>query len=306
MTIMEVSHARLRPVEAGALLRMLAVIAFVGFGLGARAEAGQNLPREAIKMLPVRGLHVSAPAKKDLAAALDFIRESLPKEGVNTLILEFDYDFDFRSRPEFAKTSALGSEEVRKIAKACREEGIEIIPQINCLGHQSWAEHNGTLLEKHPELDETPGKYPANKGIYCRSYCPLHPQVHAVLFALIDELAKACAAKAVHVGMDEVFILADPDCPRCHGKDPAELFAGEVKSLRSHLKAIGCRMWRWCDRFIDGKSTGTGKGEACEKGTSPATDLGPRDDLLCDWHYNHAPEMPRLFAATGFAGVARA
>src|SRR5713226_7312916 len=128
MTIMNGCNTRLRPVGAGALLRMLAVIAFVGFGPGARAEAGQNLPREAIKMLPVCGLHVSAPAKKDLAAALDFIRELLPQEGVNTLILEFDYDFDFRSRPEFAKPSALGGVEAQKIAKACRDQGIELIP----------------------------------------------------------------------------------------------------------------------------------------------------------------------------------
>src|SRR6266699_2985981 len=109
MTIMKGSRTSLRSVEAGALLRMIAVIVFVGFGPGASAEAGQNQPREAIKILPVRGLHLSAPTKKDLAAALDFIRELLPQEQVNTLILEFDYDFDFRSRPEFAKASALGS-----------------------------------------------------------------------------------------------------------------------------------------------------------------------------------------------------
>jgi hypothetical protein len=37
-------------------------------------------------------------------------------------------------------------------------------------------------LRAHPEFDETPGKYPSNEGIYCRSYCPLHPQVHDVVF----------------------------------------------------------------------------------------------------------------------------
>ena len=35
------------------------------------------------------------------------------------------------------------------------------------------------------EFDETPGKYPNNEGIYCRSYCPLHPEVHEVLFDLV-------------------------------------------------------------------------------------------------------------------------
>jgi hypothetical protein len=177
----------------------------------AQAAPGPNQSPGTNELIPVRGLHLSAPAKKDLGTALAFIREALPKERVNTLILEFDFNYDFRARPEFANPSALSKDEVQQIAKTCRDNGIELIPQINCLGHQSWSRRNGRLLEKHPEFDETPGKYPNNEGIYCRSYCPLHPEVHAVLFDLIDELARACDAKAFHVGMDEVFILADPD-----------------------------------------------------------------------------------------------
>ncbi|MBE3134858.1 MAG: glycoside hydrolase, partial [Acidobacteria bacterium] len=146
---------------------------------GAFPASGAEPAREAGTMAPfVRGLHTSSPAKKDLTAALEFIRETLPKEGVNTLILEFNYSYNFQSQPEFADPSALGRDEVRQLAAACREKGIALIPQINCLGHQSWAQTNGRLLQKHPEFDETPGKYPQNKGIYCRCYCPLHPEVH--------------------------------------------------------------------------------------------------------------------------------
>lgn len=272
---------------------------------GAFPASGAEPAREAGTMAPlVRGLHTSSPAKKDLAAALEFIRETLPKEGVNTLILEFNYSYNFQSQPEFADPSALGRDEVRQLAASCREKGIALIPQINCLGHQSWAQTNGRLLQKHPEFDETPGKYPQNKGIYCRSYCPLHPEVHKVLFGLIDELIEACGAKAFHVGMDEAFILADPDCPRCKGKDPAALFAGEVNTLHAHLKQRGCRMWMWGDRFIDGKATGIGKWEASTDGTHPAIDQVPKDIVICDWHYGKAPETPRFFTEKGFEVVA--
>jgi len=268
--------------------------------LGAFAAPSPEPAQADASRLPIRGIHLSAPAKRDLTPAIAFIREALPKEGVNTLILEFDFNFDFRSRPEFADSSALGSNEVQQIVRACREQGIDLIPQINCLGHQSWARRNGRLLQKHPEFDETPGKYPNNTNIYCRSYCPLHPEVHPVLFDLMDELARACGAKAFHVGMDEVFILADPDCPRCKGKSPAELFAGEVKTLHAHLKAVGCRMWMWGDRFIDGKATRIGKWEASENGTQSAIDGVPKDIVICDWHYDSAPETARLFAGKGF------
>ena len=277
----------------------LAVACLVVAAIASGGEA-----REGGAALPVRGLHTFAPAKKDLGAALAFIREALPREGVNTLIMELNYNFDFRSRPEFADPSALGKAEVQQIAKACRDTGIELIPQFNCLGHQSWAARTGKLLTKHPEFDETPGKYPGNKGIYCRSYCPLHPEVHKVLFDLIDELARACEAKAFHVGMDEVFILADPDCPRCKGKDPAELFAGEVRTLHAHLKERGRRMWMWGDRFIDGKATGIGQWEAATNRTYPAVDHVPTDIVICDWHYSKAYETPRYFAEKGFDVVA--
>jgi len=271
-------------------------------GGGAAPEAGQV--GKGVSKPAIRGLHLSAPGKRDLSAALDFIRESLPKEGVNTLILEFDYGFDFTSRPEFSNKSSLGKSEVQQIVKACRENGIQLIPQMNCLGHQSWSARTGPFLTKHPEFDETPGKYPGNTNIYCRSYCPLHPEVHAVLFDLMDELAAACEAKAFHIGMDEVFILADPDCPRCKDKKAAEVFATEVTTLNDHLKKIGCQLWMWGDRFIDAKSTRLGKWEASDNQTAPAIDSVPKDIVICDWHYDKAPDTPKFFVEKGFEVVA--
>jgi hypothetical protein len=292
----------------GAGTAAIACVALLGAAFPSRAA---EAPKDAAAV-PVRGLHTFAPAKKDLAACVAFIREALPKEGVNTLVVEFNYGFNFQSRPEFADPSALGRDDVRQIVQACREKGIALVPQVNCLGHQSWAEWNGRLLEKHPEFDETPNKKykkgakrddPASFS-YCRSYCPLHPEVHKVLFALLSELAAACEAKAFHVGMDEVFCLADPDCPRCKGKDPAELFAGEVKALHDHLKSIGCRTWMWGDRLLDGKATRIGEWEASTNGTHPAVDKVPKDIVICDWHYEKAHETPRFFAEKGFEVVA--
>ena len=279
------------------MLRLSAILVVLVFGLGSHL----NLTFGA-EPIPVRGLHLMAPAKKDLAAAIEFIRQC--PEGLSTLVVEFNYNFNFQSRPEFADPSALGKEGVQQILKACQEKRIELIPQINLMGHQSWAKRNGRLLEKHPEFDETPNKYPDNEGIYCRSYCPLHPGLHAVLFDLMDELASACSAKSFHVGMDEVFIIADSDCPRCRGKDPAQLFADEVKTLHAHLKEKGCRTWIWGDRFLDGKAMKLGKWEGSENGTSTAIDLVPKDIVICDWHYEKAHETPLFFARKGFDVVA--
>lgn len=254
--------------------------------------------------LPVRGLHIMAPKPDEMDLALRFIGEALPKEGVNTLVMEFDYHYQFTRRPEVTDPDALSKDDVKKIAAACRQAGVRLIPQINLLGHQSWAANTGGLLRAHPELDETPGKYPQNAGIYCRSYCPLHPKIHDIVFDLMDELAEAAGADAFHAGMDEIFLLGEDDCQRCKGKNKAELFAGEVKALHDHLAQSGRTLWIWGDRFLDGATTGMGKWEASINGTPDAIHMVPKDIVVCDWHYERVLPSTTYFALEGFPVVA--
>jgi Glycosyl hydrolase family 20, catalytic domain len=253
---------------------------------------------------PIRGLHISAPRPDELPLAIKFISEALPKEGVNVLVLEFDYHYQFTKRPEVAEPGSLSLENVKELLAACRRAGVRLIPQINLLGHQSWAKDTGALLRAHPEFDETPGKYPDNQGIYCRSYCPLHPAVHDVVFDLIDELAEACEADAFHVGMDEVFLIGDDDCPRCQGRNKAELLAAETIILRDHLAKTNRTMWMWGDRLLDGETTGIGKWEASVNKTYDALRLIPRDIMICDWHYERALPTTQHFAVAGFPVLA--
>jgi hypothetical protein len=250
--------------------------------------------------MPIRGIHLMAPKPEDVALLARFIRETLPKEGVNTLVLEVNYRFQYAKRPEVADPNALSQEQARSLAAAAREAGVKLIPQINLLGHQSWAKNTSGLLRSHPEFDETPGKYPGNEGIYCRSYCPLHPEIHALLFDLIDELTEAFGADTFHAGMDEVFILADENCPRCRGRLASDLFAGEVIAVRDHLARSGKKLWIWGDRLLDGAASGAGKWEASFNGTWPAIDRIPRDVVINDWHYEKAVPGAAWFAMYGF------
>ncbi|MFN7998700.1 MAG: family 20 glycosylhydrolase [Bryobacteraceae bacterium] len=255
-------------------------------------------------VLPVRGLHVMAPKPDEMDLALRFIREALPKESVNTLVLEVDYRYQFQQHPEVTDKDALSKDDLRRIAAACREAGVTLIPQINLLGHQSWAGTTYGLLRSHPEFDETPGKYPNNEGIYCRSYCPLHPKLHEVLFDLIDELTDATESGAFHAGMDEVFLLGENDCERCRGKNKAELFAGEVNAIHEHLAKSGRKLWLWGDRFLDGETTGMGKWEASMNGTQDSIRMVPKDIVISDWHYEQVLPSVTGFAMQGFPVVA--
>jgi len=259
------------------------------------------------KTLPVRGFCIGAPSSTDLEPFIKFIAEELAPRKVNTLIVRIDYNYQFESHPELSDQSALSKMEVKKLVDVCTKYHIRLIPQINLLGHQSWASKINNLLRVYPEFDETPSvnmpekyEWPNADGLYCKSYCPLHPELHKIVFDLIDEICDAFETKAFHAGMDEVFYIGDDKCPRCSGRDKAELFAGEVNLIRNHLALKNRQLWIWGDRLIDGKTTGMGMWEASMNNTYRAIDLISKDVMICDWHYERPDQTAVYFATKGF------
>ena len=197
-------------------------------------------------VLPIRGFCIASPQPKELDEFIKFIDEELAPRSVNTLILRVDYNYQYKSHPELRNSEALSEKEVKKLVAVCKKNDIIIIPQVNLLGHQSWAGKTENLLRVYPEFDETPlvempenYVWPNADGLYCKSYCPLHPDVHKVVFDLVDEICEVFETNDFHAGMDEVFYIGETQCPRCSGRDKAELFAGEVSAIRDHLALRG-------------------------------------------------------------------
>jgi N-acetyl-beta-hexosaminidase len=258
-------------------------------------------------ILPLRGLCIAAPTTKEVDAFTDFINNELAPRQVNTLILRVDFNYQYNSRPELRDAIALSKEEVKKIVATCKKNNIRLIPQINLLGHQSWAKQTHNLLRVYPEFDETPHvkmpevyQWPNADSLYCKSYCPLHPKVHDIVFPMVDEICEVFEASAFHAGMDEVFYIGNPKCPRCSGKDKALLFAGEVNTIRDHLAKSGKELWIWGDRLLDGTVTGLGMWEASKNDTHRAIDMILKDVMICDWHYERADKTAVYFAMKGF------
>jgi hypothetical protein len=258
-------------------------------------------------LLPIRGLAIAAPSVNGLDLFLKFIEEELVPAHFNLLILRVDWNYAYECHPELRDPNPLKKSDVKRIVALCKKHGIRLAPQINLLGHQSWAKTTHALLREYPEFDETPHVntedypgWPNPDGLYCKSYCPLHPEVHKVVFALVDELTDAFEADLFHAGMDEVFYIGDDKCPRCSGRDKAELFAGEVTKIQNHLSLQGKRLMIWGDRLIDGKTTGLGMWEASMNNTHRAIDLIPKEVFICDWHYERPDQTAVYFAMKGF------
>ena len=259
-------------------------------------------------LLPVRGLAIAAPSVDGLNLFLKFIEEELAPARFNLLILRVDWNYSYESHPELRDPNPLKKSDVKQIVDLCRKHGIRLAPQINLLGHQSWAKKTHSLLRVYPEMDETPHisteehytEWPNAHGLYCKSYCPLHPGVHKIVFALVDELMDAFETEWFHAGMDEVFYIGDDKCPRCSGRDKAELFAGEVTKIQNHLASQGRRLMIWGDRLIDGEATGMGMWEASMNNTHRAIDLIPKEVFICDWHYERPDQTAVYLAMKGF------
>ena len=258
---------------------------------------------------PIRAFSVSLPPVDQADAFMDFVANDLAPAGINTLVIRVNWDYDFESHPELANPNGWNRRQAAKLAALCREKGITLVPLINLLGHQSWAGKAGKLLQVYPQFDEKPHVklpqeyvWPNPDRLYCKSYCPNHPDVHAVVFDCVDEVVAAFEAKNFHAGLDEVFDLADINCPRCGGLDPARVFADEVNRIVAYLRPQGVRLWMWADRLLDGRPDASGFGEwsASLTNTHRAIDWIDRSVMMCDWHYRDAEPSAVYFAIKGF------
>jgi hypothetical protein len=224
--------------------------------------------------------------------------------GVNVVVLEVDYNFAFASHPELRRGEApVTSEGARSLAEVCRRHGVRLIPEFQSLAHQSWEGETFPLLTVYPQFDLTPGAYPGNKGLYCREWDPLNPEVTRIAFQLMDEIVDAFQATAIHVGMDEVFLLGSDLSPSTRGKDPAELYAKAVNDLHRHLvEERHLEMLMWGDRLFDGTGKDFGEWESSLNGTAAAVDLIPKDVIICPWHYERKDAYPSIpmFLGKGF------
>jgi hypothetical protein len=278
--------------------RMAALILGLGFAVPLAADETDQQAK------PWRGLHLINYQTDDDLQTLARQVPKLGEMGLNVIVLEIDYGFRFESYPKLrANRDSITPQGAGKLAATCKKHAIRLVPQFQCLGHQSWKGATFPLLTQFPELDLTPGAFPKNEGIYCREWDPLNPKVNEIVFKLIDEILDAFQADAFHVGMDEVFLIGSEHSPLTKGKDPAKVFAKAVNDLHQHLvKERKVEMLMWGDRLFDATKYKWDKWEAAENGTAPAVDLIPKDIIICPWHYEKRASYPSvpMFAEKGF------
>ena len=229
-----------------------------------------------------------------------FVEKVLVPDKIDTVVMIIRYNYMFISHPECRGDYPLSSSDVKKMVGVCKKHNINLVPDMNLLGHQDNQFKDDCLdglLRAHPELDETPD---LEKVEYCRSICPNHPDALKIVTDLMDEVADAFSCNMFHIGMDEVFEIGS--CPRCRDKDPGEIFANWVNKLAEHLKKRGITTMMWGDRLLNSYECCHGPWDASQNGTWTALDKVSKDIIITDWHYHNWASFPSvdIFAQKGF------
>ncbi|NLD72961.1 MAG: family 20 glycosylhydrolase [Chloroflexi bacterium] len=195
--------------------------------------------------LPLRGFHVcyhlvteSMPVMApDLRALLERVR-LMRHYKANLLLLEIESLFPYRRHPAIASRLAFRREELAELSDLCAEQGVEIVPLVQCLGHA----YNVLRHPEYAHLREVPGT--------TQQYCPTNPAARDLFMEMVDEIVEALPhVRRFHIGGDESRRLGV--CPRCKEvvatQGLGRLYGEHVGDICTRLLARGLEPQVWAD-----------------------------------------------------------
>jgi len=257
-------------------------------------------------MVPFRGVHLFIPSEDKMEFARRLIKYCLSPLGYNTVILQVSGGMIYESHPNisaaFANAVSMhaqgkwpafphsGVAEGKPITKAMlkdyiayiRSFGIDVIPEVQSLGHVQYMTHaypeiaeidmdEETVRVDTREEDQLPSKF------YRHCYCPSNPRSYEILFDIIDEIIEVFEPKEyVHMGHDEVREIGL--CRKCRQQSPADLFTSDVCKIHDYLASKGLKMMIWGDMLQP----------VSKYLTPPAIDRIPKDIVMLDfiWYFH--------------------
>ena len=268
-----------------------------------------------------RGVHLFLPAPDQMDFAKRLIKYILSPMGYNHIILELAGAMEYRSHPEINEAfleanrraaagewpkfphggvggrQVVSQEAIRDLVAYARSYGIEVIPEIQSLGHVQF------MTQAYPEIAERPADAPRFEAtderladippndFYAHCFCPSNPRSYELLFDLMEEILDVFQpAKYVHMGHDEIYQIGV--CPVCRQRDPADLLAEDLIRLHDWLAARGLTMMIWSDMLQP----------VTKYQTPPAIHRIPRDIVMLDfiWYFHTDKDIEDNLLAEGF------
>ena len=220
----------------------------------------------------------------DLARNRDFVMDyvkalidQFSRFKVNMVMLYLEYRYAFASHRAIGQPRVLTAEQAAELDAYARRRFVELIPQVNCLGH-----FEGILnTEAHKHRVE-------DFGIYGSQLCPSQPGLARFLEELYSDVTAPFSTKFLHAGGDESWELGV--CPRCRRRaariGKRGLYLQHMLMMHAIARRLGKRLMLWGDMILEHRSL-AGK--------------LPKDIVIFDWHYTgRSPDTLAFFLKKGF------
>lgn len=232
----------------------------------------------------LRGFHCGLPSLENFEFMRRFFRYVLLPLRYNTVFIQISGGMEYKKHPEInegyldacAKAAAgelppfphvgmiadgtvLSQEQVKTYVSYARNLGMEIIPEVQSLGHVQY------ITYAHPELAEISKEEVAVQdtrladlppaAVYPHCYCPSLEESYRIIFDIIDEVVEVFAPERyVHIGQDEIYQIGV--CERCRQRSPSDILLEHVTRLYRYLKERhGLNTVMWADMLHSAPTT---------------------------------------------------
>ncbi len=171
----------------------------------------------------------------------------------------------FRSHPELVThPNAMTPEAVRELVDYARKQGVELIPEIESLGHA----HYITRTTEHADLDDKS----AEGTDWANALIPLHPKTMRILSDLYEEAAALFPSRYLHVGCDETNWGGSSFSKNLLlTRSRAQVWGDYLNALHAKVHALGKEMIIWDDMVLQNDPS--------------ILDTLDRRIILYDWQY---------------------
>jgi len=228
---------------------------FAVYNVSAQKPVNQQSP------FMVRGFHLDLRIQVMTMDALKAFALKLSKDGINTLIMEWEGTYPFEKHPLIPNRYAYTKAEIVSFIKYCNDLGIDVIPLQQSFGHVEYILRN----DRYKDLREDQKDF--------SQVCPLQTRQDSALFTdLYTELASTHTSKYIHIGGDETYLLGhDERCRQMVAKEgKSKLYIDYIRMLCNIVIRLGKTPVLWADIALK---------------YPDAIKLLPKGTVFIDWNY---------------------
>ena len=186
-----------------------------------------------------RGYRVYMPGRQTLSEFKDMV-DMLVYYKVRSIVLEVGGAMEYERHPKINEEWVKFCKEISKHSGRAEEIQTSQRWPKNSIHYENG---DGSYLTK-AECREI-ANYCRERGLEVIPECPTlsHPDTYKIVFDILDEVIEVFEPKRINIGHDEYYSVAI--CDRCKDKNPADIYAEDVRVISEYLaeRGIGTMMW---------------------------------------------------------------